>query len=276
VNRFGKIVFVLAFFAAAFALNLPAETAVATPPVEGAVAHAATEAAPLVSQVAQTLFHIGPLPVSNSMVCTWIVAALIIVIVRLTTWKMKEVPTGGQNLMEALIEGWEGLMGNVLEPNTRPNGTLFPWHGPEPPRGKLFRNDLTVSKAGGAKLSFTDVTQQSGILATGYGMGAAVGDFHTAAEYQARSAQFNKEWDAEVSRIYGLEHGPPISQGEVIGAVNAASREQEFGDSIAQIVGAVQQHGMGFGKAQLYMLRHALAEHSCDLAGFQALAKFFD
>lgn len=50
------------------------------------------------------------------MVCTWIVAALIIVIVRLTTWKMKEVPTGGQNLMEALIEGWESLMGNVLEP----------------------------------------------------------------------------------------------------------------------------------------------------------------
>jgi F-type H+-transporting ATPase subunit a len=117
VNRFGKIVFVLAFLAAAFVLNLQAETAVATTPAEGAAEHAATEAAaPLVSQVAQTLFHIGPLPVSNSMVCTWIVAALIIVIVRLTTWKMKEVPTGGQNLMEALIEGWESLMGNVLEP----------------------------------------------------------------------------------------------------------------------------------------------------------------
>jgi F-type H+-transporting ATPase subunit a len=29
---------------------------------------------------------------------------------------MQEVPSGGQNLMEALIEGWEGLMGNVLEP----------------------------------------------------------------------------------------------------------------------------------------------------------------
>ena len=40
----------------------------------------------------------------------------------------------------------------------------------QPPRGKLFRNDL---KAGDSKLSFTDVTQKSGILATGYGMGAA-------------------------------------------------------------------------------------------------------
>ena len=89
----------------------------------------------LVPQKAPTLFYVGPsqekdvpsifagwwpkqisLPVTNSMVCTWIVAALIIVIVRLTTWKLKEVPSGWQNAMEALIEGWESLMGNVLEP----------------------------------------------------------------------------------------------------------------------------------------------------------------
>jgi len=66
------------------------------------------------------------------------------------------------------------VQGNVLEPNTQPNSTLFPWRGPEPPRGKLFRNDLST-KAG---LSFTDVTQQSGIVATGYGMGAASGDIN--------------------------------------------------------------------------------------------------
>src|SRR6185312_1285814 len=106
VNRFGKIVFVLAFFAAAFVLNLPAETVVATPPVEGAVEHAATEAAgPLVPMAAPTLFNIFGLtwlPVTNSMICTWIVAALIIVIVRLTTWRMTEVPGRGQNVMEAL------------------------------------------------------------------------------------------------------------------------------------------------------------------------------
>jgi hypothetical protein len=65
------------------------------------------------------------------------------------------------------------VQGNVLEPNTQPDKTLFPWHGPESPRGRLFRNDL--SKTG---LSFTDVTQQSGIVATGYGMGAAAGDIN--------------------------------------------------------------------------------------------------
>ncbi len=49
------------------------------------------------------------------MVCTWIVAVLILVIVRLTTWRVKEIPTGGQNVMEALVEGWEGLMGDILD-----------------------------------------------------------------------------------------------------------------------------------------------------------------
>lgn len=86
------------------------------------VAHAAAAAQPeagaevLVTPDAPILFRVLGLPVTNSMVCTWIVAALIVLIVRLTTWKMKEIPSGGQNLMEALIEGWEGLMGNVLEP----------------------------------------------------------------------------------------------------------------------------------------------------------------
>ncbi len=57
------------------------------------------------------------------------------------------------------------VQGNVLEPNTRPNSALF---------GRLFRNDLIPSKT----LSFTDVTQKSGIVANGYGMGAAVGDIN--------------------------------------------------------------------------------------------------
>jgi enediyne biosynthesis protein E4 len=65
------------------------------------------------------------------------------------------------------------VQGNTLEPNTQPATTLFPWHGPESPRGRLFRNHLTQGK-----LSFTDVTQQSGIVATGYGMGVAVGDIN--------------------------------------------------------------------------------------------------
>ncbi|MFW6096996.1 MAG: 3D-(3,5/4)-trihydroxycyclohexane-1,2-dione acylhydrolase (decyclizing) [Chloroflexota bacterium] len=55
----------------------------------------------------------------------------------------------------------------------------------------------------------------------------AVDDYDTGDDYRQRAQQFNEAWDAEVSRIYNLEHGPPISQGEVIGAVNSASRPQD-------------------------------------------------
>ena len=58
------------------------------------------------------------------------------------------------------------VQGNVLEPNAKAPGS---------PRGKLFRNDLNVKRT----LTFTDVTAQSGIAATGYGMGVAVGDINS-------------------------------------------------------------------------------------------------
>lgn len=51
--------------------------------------------------------------------------------------------------------------------------------------------------------------------------------YQTPPEYRARVAQLNREWDDEVSRLYGLEHGPPISQGEVIGAINSAAGERD-------------------------------------------------
>jgi hypothetical protein len=70
------------------------------------------------------------------------------------------------------------LVQGGLIPYTKAGDTLFPWRGAEPPQGRLFRNDLTIGKDGKPALSFTDVTQQSGINATGYGMGVAVGDIN--------------------------------------------------------------------------------------------------
>src|SRR5262245_17919642 len=68
------------------------------------------------------------------------------------------------------------VQGNVLEPDVKRVDTLFRWRESEPPRGRLFRNDLAIGKDGGRTLKFTDVTEKSGIVATGYGMGVAVGD----------------------------------------------------------------------------------------------------
>jgi hypothetical protein len=70
------------------------------------------------------------------------------------------------------------VQGNILEPNTRAGDTQFPWRGSESPRGRLFRNDLVVAKDGSRTLRFTDVTDKSGIVADGYGMGVAVGDIN--------------------------------------------------------------------------------------------------
>ena len=70
------------------------------------------------------------------------------------------------------------VQGNTLDPGTKAADTLFPWRGSESPRGRLFRNDLVVAKDGSRILKFTDVTEKSGIIADGYGMGVAVGDIN--------------------------------------------------------------------------------------------------
>lgn len=54
-------------------------------------------------------------------------------------------------------------------------------------------------------------------------LGALLTGYDTGAEYRDLAARLNQEWDAEVERLYHLEHGPPISQSEVIGAVNTIS-----------------------------------------------------
>jgi F-type H+-transporting ATPase subunit a len=62
------------------------------------------------------------LPITNSMVVTWIVAIALIVFAQLATRKMREVPGGAQNLLEWIVEllyGFlEGLLGERLVQRT--------------------------------------------------------------------------------------------------------------------------------------------------------------
>ena len=64
------------------------------------------------------------------------------------------------------------VQGRSLEPGKGQNASQEP-----PLRGRLFRNDLQVTPDGKRVLHFTDVTEASGLAATGYGMGVATGDF---------------------------------------------------------------------------------------------------
>ncbi len=68
------------------------------------------------------------------------------------------------------------VQGQMLGPGRSVRQALFPPRGPLPPKGRLFRNDLKISDDGTRNLHFTDVTDQSRIRATGYGMGVAAGD----------------------------------------------------------------------------------------------------
>ncbi|MGH7975977.1 MAG: F0F1 ATP synthase subunit A, partial [Limisphaerales bacterium] len=57
---------------------------------------------------------------------SWIIAAIILIVIRVTTWKnIKEIPSGMQNVLEALVEGWESFMKDVLDP--RVTKWVFPY-----------------------------------------------------------------------------------------------------------------------------------------------------
>jgi 3D-(3,5/4)-trihydroxycyclohexane-1,2-dione acylhydrolase (decyclizing) len=51
--------------------------------------------------------------------------------------------------------------------------------------------------------------------------------YHVDANYQSKIDAFRADWEKEVDRIYGTRTAPPISQGEVIGAVNELSRAED-------------------------------------------------
>lgn len=56
---------------------------------------------------------------------------------------------------------------------------------------------------------------------------AALTGYQTSKAYQERAQHYNLTWDAEVSRIYNLEHEPLMSQGEVIGVINTLSKADD-------------------------------------------------
>jgi F-type H+-transporting ATPase subunit a len=58
--------------------------------------------------------HVGPLPITNSMVVTWIVAAGLILFARIATRNIKQVPSGAQNLWELLVESLYDFLSDLM------------------------------------------------------------------------------------------------------------------------------------------------------------------
>jgi len=65
---------------------------------------------------AGTVFKIGPFPVTNSMLVTWIVAVGVIVFAQYSTRKMKAVPDGAQNFWEWLVESLHDFLEEIIGP----------------------------------------------------------------------------------------------------------------------------------------------------------------
>jgi F-type H+-transporting ATPase subunit a len=63
---------------------------------------------------ALTVFHIGPFPVTNSMLVTWIVALGVILFARYATRRMKNVPEGAQNFWEFLVESLHDFLEEIV------------------------------------------------------------------------------------------------------------------------------------------------------------------
>jgi len=58
-------------------------------------------------------------------------------------------------------------------------------------------------------------------------LGNLLEGYKTHPVYQELAKKYNQDWDIEVQRIYDIRHGPPISQGEVIGALNRFSEPED-------------------------------------------------
>lgn len=58
-------------------------------------------------------------------------------------------------------------------------------------------------------------------------LSGALEEVRVEASYSARIQSLREEWEKEVNRIYNLNWGPPISQGEVIGIVNEISEPRD-------------------------------------------------
>jgi F-type H+-transporting ATPase subunit a len=100
---------------------LPAMAAVALPAAAGEPAVAAAKAGQAAESAGHGLpaaavpvFKVGPLPVTNSMLVTWIVAAGLIIFAQVAMRRVQPVPGGAQNFWEWLVESLYNFLEEII------------------------------------------------------------------------------------------------------------------------------------------------------------------
>jgi F-type H+-transporting ATPase subunit a len=95
----------------------PQAQAAAGQAVEAVAGHDAAHAQHGLPQAPPVAFHIGPLPVTNSMLVTWIVAIGVIVFARRAMKNVQAVPAGAQNFWEWLVESLHDFLEGIIGPD---------------------------------------------------------------------------------------------------------------------------------------------------------------
>jgi F-type H+-transporting ATPase subunit a len=78
-----------------------------------------------ISLAAEKIAHLGPMPITNSIVTSWIASILLISLALLSTRKLKVIPSGIQNVFEFAIEALYNTANGVID-NEKATKKYFP------------------------------------------------------------------------------------------------------------------------------------------------------
>jgi len=80
----------------------------------GTTGMAAAEGAHGLPPEALEIFRIGGLPITNSMILSWVAALFVIIFAQIAMRKVREVPEGAQNFWEWLVEGLHNFLEDII------------------------------------------------------------------------------------------------------------------------------------------------------------------
>src|SRR5580765_8583311 len=105
MQRF-RAILIGVFLAAAPLIGFSAEAVEAAP----AAQHAEEGLSPSAGEIGR----LGPFPITNSMLVTWIVALGLIIFAQVATRNMKQIPSGAQNFWEWMVESLHNFLDGII------------------------------------------------------------------------------------------------------------------------------------------------------------------
>lgn len=79
-----------------------------------------------ISLAPEIIFHMGHFPVTNSLLMTLVISAIIIISSFILRWNLKLIPSGFQNIIEYVVEAFLGLIDSVTQ-NKNQTKKFFPF-----------------------------------------------------------------------------------------------------------------------------------------------------